>query len=164
MLRNIGNMIPVYGEMLGGVSAAIEYAATGLRVDQVVVCGHTECGAIRGLMDPDAIAQMPTVRSWLSNGEAAMRVAIAKTAGEGKQPEMNTLIEENVLLQLRHLRTHPSVAGRVADGSLLVTGWVYDIALGAVRVFDEVEQRFVSYETLLNAIRLGTKLLSLLCP
>lgn len=150
VLRNIGNMIPAYGEMLGGVSAVIEYAVTALNVDQVVVCGHTECGAMKGLLNPDATARMPTVRSWLTNGEAALRIAAAKSANVGKPLEMSALIEENVLLQLAHLRTHPSVAGRVADGSLLVTGWVYDIALGAVRVFDEGEQKFVSYETLLE--------------
>lgn len=150
VLRNIGNMIPAYGEMLGGVSAVIEYAVTALGVDQVVVCGHTECGAMKGLLNPEATKHMPTVRSWLTNGEAALRVATAKSASTGKQLEMSALIEENVLLQLAHLRTHPSVAGRVADGSLLVTGWVYDIALGTVHVFDEVEQKFVSYQTLLK--------------
>jgi carbonic anhydrase len=150
VLRNIGNMIPAYGEMLGGVSAVIEYAVTALSVDQVVVCGHTECGAMKGLLNPDATAHMPTVRSWLTNGEAALRVAAAKSASKGKQLEMTELIEENVLLQLAHLRTHPSVAGRVADGSLLITGWVYDIARGTVRIFDEPERKFVSYQALLK--------------
>ena len=150
VLRNIGNMVPAYGEMLGGVSAVIEYAVTALSVDQVVLCGHTECGAMKGLLHPEATAHMPTVRSWLTNGQAALRVAAAKSARTGKQPEMSALIEENVLLQLAHLRTHPSVAAGEADGSLLVTGWVYDIARGTVRVFDEGEKKFVSYETLLE--------------
>ena len=105
---------------------------------------------MKGLLHPEATAHMPTVRSWLTNGQAALRVAAAKSARTGKQPEMSALIEENVLLQLAHLRTHPSVAAGEADGSLLVTGWVYDIARGTVRVFDEGEKKFVSYETLLE--------------
>ena len=150
VLRNIGNMIPSYGEMLGGVSAVVEYAVTALGVDQVVVCGHTECGAIKGLLNPEIVAPMPTVRSWLTNGEAALRIAIAKSSPKHQRPEMNALVEENVLLQLRHLQTHPSVAGRVADGSLLISGWVYDIGLGTVRVFDEVSSAFVPFERFLR--------------
>lgn len=154
VLRNIGNMIPAYGEMLGGVSAVVEYAATALGVDQVVVCGHTECGAIKGLLNPDATAEMPTVRSWLTNGAAALRVAEVKAAAAGKPLEMDLLIEENVLLQLAHLRTHPSIAGRLAEGSLQVTGWVYDIALGTVRIFDETQHRFVPSQAFLKELSL----------
>jgi len=151
VLRNIGNMIPSYGEMLGGVSAVIEYAATALGVDQVVVCGHTECGAIMGLLNPEIVAPMPTVRSWLTNGEAALRIAKAKSGTKEKVPEMNTVIEENVLLQVRHLQTHPSVAGRIAEKSLSISGWVYDIGHGTVRVFDEDASAFVSYEHFLQS-------------
>src|SRR5580704_13714480 len=65
--RNIGNMVPAYGEMLGGVSAVVEYAVSWLGVKHIVVCGHSECGAMNGLLDPEAMAKMPTVENWLKN-------------------------------------------------------------------------------------------------
>jgi len=73
--RNIGNLVPAYGEMLGGVSAVIEYAVSALKVKHVVICGHTDCGAMKGLLHPEALEEMPTVKSWLRNAQAALNVA-----------------------------------------------------------------------------------------
>src|SRR6202789_225523 len=70
--RNIGNMVPAYGEMLGGVSAVIEFAVTSLNVRHIVICGHTHCGAMHALLDPESIEGMPTVKSWLRNAHAAL--------------------------------------------------------------------------------------------
>src|SRR6202453_1391167 len=53
--RNVGNLVPAYGEMMGGVSAVIEYAVSALKVQHVVVCGHNDCGAMKGLLDPQAV-------------------------------------------------------------------------------------------------------------
>ena len=72
--RNIGNLVPAYGEALGGVSAIIEYAVSALQVSQVVVCGHTECGAMAGLLHPEKVSQLPIVKSWLRHGDAAVSV------------------------------------------------------------------------------------------
>ena len=140
--RNIGNMVPAYGEMLGGVSAVIEYAVDALHVQHAVICGHTDCGAMKGILaGPNALDEMPTVKSWLRNADAAKRVASTLDAGP---PSLHTMTEQNVLLQMQHLRTHPSVAGAMARGALTVSGWVYDIARGDVRIFNEDEQRFIS--------------------
>ncbi len=73
--RNIGNMVPAYGEMLGGVSAVIEYAVLALKVKHIVVCGHSDCGAMKALLNPASTAGMPTVTSWLTNAKAALTVA-----------------------------------------------------------------------------------------
>src|SRR3978361_733902 len=73
--RNIGNMVPAYGEMLGGVSAVIEYAVTALKGQHVVICGHSDCGAMKALLHPESTAAMPTVTAWLNNGRAALSVA-----------------------------------------------------------------------------------------
>jgi len=140
--RNIGNMVPGYGEMLGGVSAVIEFAVTALGVSHIVVCGHTDCGAIKGLSNPESIAEMPTVRAWLRNGAAALSVVQARDADATPEVFMARLVEANVLLQLDHLRTHPSVAGRMARGALAVHGWVYDIGTGTVRMHDPALGRF----------------------
>ena len=134
--RNIGNLVPAYGEMLGGVSAVIEFAVAALGVSHIVVCGHTDCGAVKGLLDPGSVACMPTVRRWLRNAEAALSVVEARHTGAPPGVFMERLVEANVLLQLDHLRTHPSVAGRLARGTLALHGWVYDIATGAVRMYD----------------------------
>jgi carbonic anhydrase len=142
--RNIGNIVPGYGEMLGGVSAVIEFAVTALGVSHIVICGHTDCGAIKGLLDRDSVAAMPTVRQWLHHAEAALSVVQAREAAAPPDIFNAKLVEANVLLQLDHLRTHPSVAGGLARGTLAVHGWVYNIATGAVLMHDPALGRFES--------------------
>jgi carbonic anhydrase len=133
--RNIGNLVPAYGEMLGGVSAVIEYAVTALKVQHVVVCGHSDCGAMKGLLNPGAVEKMPTVQRWLRNADAALSVASSLAERDEEPSErLRRVTEENVLLQLQHLRTHPSVAGAMARQELTISGWVYDIGRGEVRI------------------------------
>ena len=141
--RNIGNMVPAYGEMLGGVSAVIEYAVTALKVQHVVVCGHTDCGAMKALVHPELMEKMPTVRSWLKNAAAALSVA-ESLAKKDERPSdfLRMLTEQNVLLQLQHLRTHPSVAGAMARGELTISGWVYNIGTGGVRISEDGRREF----------------------
>jgi carbonic anhydrase len=140
--RNIGNLVPSYGDTMGGVSAILEYAVLGLQVSQVVVCGHTDCGAMIGLLHPKKVERMPIVKSWLHNGEAALSIVRSRNTARNEQAALEELIEENVLLQLHHLRTHPSVAGRLAQGALALSGWVYDIGHGTVRIYDEERRKF----------------------
>ncbi|MBB5318400.1 carbonic anhydrase [Tunturibacter empetritectus] len=142
--RNVGNLVPAYGEMLGGVSAVIEYAVTALKVRHVVVCGHSDCGAMKGLLHPEALEKMPTVKSWLKNAHAALSVA-SSLAKPDEEPGvlMRRLTEENVLLQIQHLRTHPSVAGAAARGELTISGWIYDIGKGEVRISEDGSRTFV---------------------
>jgi carbonic anhydrase len=142
--RNIGNLVPAYGEVLGGVSAIIEYAVAALQVSHVVVCGHADCGAMIGLLHPEKVSSFPTVKSWLRHADAALSVVRGRATPADEQAALNALIEENVLLQLNHLRTHPAVAGRLAQGSLGLSGWVYDIGEGSVRIYDEERRQFLS--------------------
>ncbi|MBV8865010.1 MAG: carbonic anhydrase [Acidobacteriaceae bacterium] len=141
--RNIGNLVPAYGMMLGGVSSVIEYAVVALEVSQIVVCGHTDCGAMKGLLHREKLTSMPTVNAWLQNAEAALSVVEARNAFANESQKLEELIEENVLLQLNHLRTHPSVAGRMAQGKLGVYGWVYDIGKGFVNMHEVATNKFV---------------------
>ena len=145
--RNIGNMVPAYGEMLGGVSAVIEFAVSALRVRHIAVCGHSDCGAMKALIDPATLGGMPTVASWLKNAHAALSVAktLAERHGESENL-LQTLTEQNVLLQLQHLRTHPSVAGAIAQGELTLSGWIYEIGTGEVRIASEHERDFAPVE------------------
>ncbi len=141
--RNVGNMVPPYGEMMGGVSAVIEYAVDALKVQHAVVCGHMDCGAMKALKaDENHLDSMPTVKSWLRNAKAAKSVA-ASMSSDSEIP-LRTLTEQNVLLQLAHLQTHPSVRGAMARGELTVSGWVYDIASGDVLIHDAGTEKFHS--------------------
>jgi carbonic anhydrase len=136
--RNIGNLVPAYGEMLGGVSAVVEYAVSALKVRHIAICGHSQCGAMQGLLDPEGVAKMPTVENWLKNAHTALSVANALAEpGEDETVLKRRLTEQNVLLQMQHLRTHPSVAGAMAREHLTISGWVYDIASGEVRICEE---------------------------
>jgi carbonic anhydrase len=139
--RNIGNIVPGYGEMLGGVSAVVEFAVMVLRVRHVVVCGHTDCGAMKGLLNPDSTRDLPTVEAWLRNAQAAKSAVFARKL-EGAAA-MSALIEENVRLQLAHLRTHPAEAAARANDAINLQGWVYDIGDGTVSVLDGRSDRFI---------------------
>jgi carbonic anhydrase len=144
--RNIGNMVPAYGEMLGGVSAVIEFAVSSLGVRHIVVCGHSHCGAMQALLHPETTKKMPTVTSWLKNAHAALSVTEKlheKAVADGEHLDIvDLLTEQNVLLQMQHLKTHPSVAGALAEGDLTISGWIYDIGTGAVRVATDQTDRF----------------------
>ncbi|MGA7155902.1 MAG: carbonic anhydrase [Acidobacteriaceae bacterium] len=146
--RNIGNLVPAYGEMLGGVSAVIEFAVSSLRVRHIVVCGHTHCGAMQALLEPESIAKMPTVQSWLRNAHAAFTVAetLHERASASHTPFnlVDSLTEQNVLLQMQHLKTHPSVAGAMARNELTISGWIYSIGTGEVRVVEDGQRTFAS--------------------
>jgi carbonic anhydrase len=137
--RNIGNLVPAYGEMLGGVSAVVEFAVSALRVPHIIVCGHSDCGAMKALCEPATygLDSMPAVKLWLRNAEAAHGVVQA-TAGHLPEAEMITaLVRQNVALQLRHLRTHPAVAAALSSGRLKLHGWVFDIGAGHISALDQ---------------------------
>jgi len=141
--RNIGNLVPAYGEMMGGVSAVVEYAVSALRVKHIVVCGHSDCGAMKALLHPESLESMATVKRWMRNAEAALSVADSLANHDEKPSErLRRLTEENVLLQIQHLRTHPSVAGAMARGELSLSGWIYDIATGEVRISENGDRTF----------------------
>jgi carbonic anhydrase len=136
--RVIGNIVPPYPDRVGGVSATIEYAVGVLKVPEVIVCGHTDCGVMRGALNPDALGAFPNVSAWLRFADVADREA------EPSPEFLLSLTERNVVAQLRNLRTHPAVAGRVAQGDLALHGWVYHIGPGTVTAYDEGSGRFVA--------------------
>jgi len=141
--RNAGNIVPPHTEHTGGVTASLEYAAAVLNVPHIVVCGHTGCGAMEAAMNEDSVAALPHVREWLQFTRKA--VEIMEEAGRGKSADerQDMLAEQNVILQLRHLKTHPTVAERLASGALTLHGWVYHIKTGDVQVFDEALEEFI---------------------
>ena len=134
--RNAGNIVPPWQEANGGVSSTIEYAVVALGVTDIVVCGHSDCGAMKGLMAPEALTTMPSVQRWLGHAAAAAETVKACHPDADDEQTLHAMIEENVIAQLVNLRGHPCVAAAMAKGKLRLHGWVYDIESGGIRALD----------------------------
>ncbi len=144
--RNPGNIAPIYNsDVAVGVSASIEYAITALKTPHVIICGHSDCGAIKGIRHPDAVANMPAVARWLSFGDEARQRLGADEPGADEEERLRRLTELNVLVQMEHLATHPAVKQALIEGRLAIHGWVYDIETGEVRAFDRARGIFVPF-------------------
>ncbi len=141
VLRNAGNIVPAFGEAVGGVTATIEYAVVALRVENIVVCGHSGCGAMAGLLHPETLRDMPNVADWLHH-TGPVRESLINTGAIDGPNALPRAVEANVVVQLSNLRTHPSVAKALAAGSLTLHGWVYDIASGQVQAYDDQWRQF----------------------
>lgn len=140
--RNAGNIVPPHTQQTGGMTASIEFAVAALKVPHIVICGHTECGAMKGAMNPEGLDSLPHVREWLGYSRAAVEVVKHLGTDLDDDARMKMLLEQNVILQLNHLKTHPSVALRLAMGELQLHGWVYDIKTGDVTAYDDATGKF----------------------
>jgi carbonic anhydrase len=153
ILRNAGNMIPPYGASTGGEAATIEYAIRALDIKHIIVCGHSHCGAIKALLHPELLVEMPAVASWLSHAEATRRIVKENYSHLDDVAKQKAAIEEHVLVQLENLRTHPAVAARLSKGDLTLHGWVYKIETGEVYSYSPTQGQ---YETLTpKAVKAG---------
>lgn len=136
MLRNAGNLVPPYGPMSGAEAAAIEYAVDALGVKDIIVCGHTRCGAMAAVLDPAKLEKLPATRQWLVYADATRRVVSEHYATLPETERLEACVEENVLVQIENLRTHPSVLAALSRGKLKLHAWVYEIESGQVMAFD----------------------------
>jgi carbonic anhydrase len=141
--RNAGNVIPRAGEPAGGVSATIEYAVEVLRVRHLIVCGHSDCGVIRALMNPERLAGLTSVCDWLQHVEPAWKYVDEVERNAGELTRHTALTHANVLVQLDNLRTHEYIRSAMAEGRLQVHGWYYDILSGRIEQYDESAAKFV---------------------
>ena len=143
IIRNAGNIVPPYGACQGGEAATIEYALDVLKVRDIIVCGHSYCGAMNGLLHPEQVAELPAVKSWLGHASATARI-IKDNYSHIDEPvaRLTATVEENVLVQLENLRTHPPVAGLLSRGELKLHGWVYKFETGAVFAYDPQQGQF----------------------
>ncbi|PAY21142.1 carbonate dehydratase [Rhodopirellula sp. SM50] len=142
--RTAGNIVPPYGSVHGGEAATIEYAVSVLKVRDIVICGHSHCGAMAGLLDPQSIEQLPAVKAYLEHAEATRRI-VQENYGHLTDPDkrLTLTVEENVLVQLESLRTHPSVAAAIGRGQLKLHGWVYKFETGEVFAYNPDEAQFL---------------------
>jgi carbonic anhydrase len=137
--RNAGNLVPPPTERGSGVAATIEYAVRVLKIKDAVICGHSDCGAMKALLESDRLEELPVVRSWLEHAGPSSRWLmrmLKDAAAMAPERRLQAMTEANVIAQMQNLYVHPAVAEGVEDGSLRVHGWMYDIAGGSLRSFD----------------------------
>jgi carbonic anhydrase len=145
IIRNAGNLIPPYGAMDGGNVASIEYAVAALKVKDIIVCGHSHCGAMGAILDPDSLEGLPAMRKWLDNAAATRRIMAENYPDLDESRRLLTTVEENVLVQIENLRTHPSVAARLGRNDLKLHAWVYKIESGEVFHYNPQEGQFQAF-------------------
>jgi carbonic anhydrase len=140
--RNAGNIVPPFAQKNGGVSSTVEYAVEALGVRDIIVCGHSDCGAMKAVAAPAALAGMPNVAAWLRHADAAGKVVERCHPDLEGADRVRAISLENVVAQIAHLRTHPSVAAGLAAGRLALHGWFVDIGAGRVLGLDGETGRF----------------------
>jgi carbonic anhydrase len=141
--RNAGNVVPASANEVDGVTATIEYAVEVLKVKHAILCGHSDCGALKAALDRKSLEQLPKAKRWLSHVEGAFTHRQPLNPADGEHAELASLIRGNVVAQLRNLRAQPSVARAVVEGRLQVHGWYYDILSGRIERWEDQERRFV---------------------
>jgi len=130
VMRNAGNIVPCYGHGTQGEDATIEFALVHLRIKHVIVCGHSRCGAMKGLLEPQALETLPAMKVWLKHAEGTRRLIQDNYQHLKDDALLTATAEENVLVQLENLRTHPAVQQRLAQRELTLHGWVYKLETG----------------------------------
>jgi carbonic anhydrase len=143
LCRTVGNQVPPHGTYSGdGVASSIEYALEALGVQHVVICGHSDCGAMKAVLRPDTLQSLPATAAWLRHAEVARQTVLAGYQDQSDEVLLHLLTEENIVAQLQHLKTHPAVAARLARGDLQLHGWLYHIHSGEITAYDMNLGRF----------------------
>ncbi|MBV6320708.1 carbonic anhydrase [Duganella violaceipulchra] len=142
VIRNAGNIVPSYSSEPGGVTATVEYAVAVLGVTDIVVCGHSDCGAMTAISSCKCLDHLPAVAGWLRHADSA-KVVNASRTHISPAARLNSMVRENVIAQLVNIRTHPSVALALEQGRLNLHGWVYDIETGSIVALDGETNSFV---------------------
>ena len=142
IVRNAGNVIPCYGTSNNGELAAVEFAVGVLGVKDIIVCGHTHCGAMKGVLNPDSLSSLPTLKEWLRHCDSTAEIIKDHYTHLSGEELYTATAEENVLVQLEHLRTLPIIASRASRGQINLHGWMYKFETGEVFVYDSAIGQF----------------------
>lgn len=151
IVRNAGNVIPCYGTANNGELAAVEFAVGVLGVKDIIVCGHTHCGAMKGVLDPASLATLPTLKSWLQHCDSTAQIIADHYTHLSGENLITAAAEENVLVQLEHLRTLPIIASRASRGLLQLHGWMYKFETGEVFAYDSELGQFGKFGDVVGA-------------
>jgi carbonic anhydrase len=141
--RNAGNVVPISSHDVDGVTATIEYAVEVLKVKHAILCGHSDCGALKAALDRRGLEALPKASRWLHHVEGAFSHRQPLNPADGPHAELASLIRGNVVAQLLNLSAQPSVARARVEGRLTVHGWYYDILSGRIERYDERLRRFL---------------------
>lgn len=149
VIRNAGNIIPPYGAANGGEGASVEYAIHALGIEQIVVCGHSHCGAMKGLLQLGELEEkMPLVYDWLRHAEATRRLVKENYDDSYTKDELLEIaIAENVLTQIENLKTYPVIRSRLFQGKLKIYAWIYLIETGEVLAYDPETHAYMPPQT-----------------
>jgi carbonic anhydrase len=139
VVRNAGNIIPPFGASRGGEEAAIEFAIEGLGISNIVICGHSQCGAMAALAGKVNLDKLPCFKSWLGHAQGTKK----RIESMGQDFDLSHVIEENVLVQADNLRTHPSVSGALRSGQVQLFGWVYSFETGLISIYDPLLKKYL---------------------
>lgn len=146
IVKNMGNFVPPYSEnpLDGtGVAAAVEYAVEHLRVRDIIICGHSDCGAIKALYkERSHFAGTPHIAEWLRNGDRTVEVVGRNYPQRSREERLMITYEENVLVQTENLRTYPVVRKGIAEGKLHVHAWFFEIGEGLVYTYNPEREQF----------------------
>ncbi len=140
--RNPGNLVPQYSEFVGGVSAGIEYGMLVLKVPLLIVCGHTDCGVMKGLLHSEQTRGLPGVQEWMRHASEARHRVMRDHSDTTDEEKLRLITEYNVLAQIENLKSHPSVHSRVVSGEVDIRAWVYDIGDGSIWAAEPESGRF----------------------
>jgi carbonic anhydrase len=140
--RSIGNVVPVSSTDVDGITATIEYAVAVLKVKHAIVCGHSDCGALKAALNRKSLENLPKASRWLQHVEGAFTHRQPIRPEEGDQAELTSIIRGNVVAQLANLRAQPAVARALATNAISVHGWYYDILTGRIEQYDEQQRKF----------------------
>lgn len=151
VIRNAGNIVPPYEATNGGEGATIEYAIEALNIKQIIICGHTQCGAMKGLLQLGELEEkMPLVYEWLQHTAATRKVVQDNYGHLDKKAMLKALVAENVLTQIENLRTYPSIRSKLHAGTLTIYAWVYQIETGEVLAYDSEQHAYVRPHSKIN--------------
>ena len=142
VIRNAGNIVPPHTVESDGIVASIEFAVVALGVKHIVVCGHSNCGAMKGALNTSGLTALPKVKSWLNYCSEAVAL-VESREGDFKSDELNSVTQENVLLQIRRLEQYSEISKRLTTGDIEIHGWVYEIGEGTVKYFNQEKQAFI---------------------
>lgn len=145
-IRNAGNIVPPHGSAAGGEGATIEYSLDVLGIKNIIVCGHSQCGAMKAMLQEKPLDELPAAKSWFGHAEATKRIVKHKYHDYPFDELWRLATQENVLVQMNHVSTHPSVAARLSSHEVKVFGWYYDIGEGLILQYDQEQGRFIELD------------------
>ncbi|MGC1182974.1 carbonic anhydrase [Legionella sp.] len=151
IVRNVGNIVPFYSSIPSGEAAAIEYALEELKIKDIIICGHSHCGAMKGLMTQNLELKLPAVAAWLTYAQPTLK-KFKEKYDEHSPASLDCVTKENILVQIENLKTHPAVLKRLEQHELNLHAWFYDFESGEILIYNHEQQEFISFDKVVTQI------------